>query len=322
MKPYSPLKKITMLTKKQANLISKKISKKLVKFSFLAKGNHNENYLFKTDKGKYVLRIERNPMFKNLKKEYRLLKSLENLDVGPKVFLLDTSYKIIQTDYFLEEFIPGKHPKRKVDDNFVKLMAIWFKKLHSYKTSKKPSCFKSGFFSLSCAIKPYYKNFKKYSFALEPKLLNEVDDLFNLSRKLCQKEDKIFLNSKRFSILHRDPSKDNILINKKEVMLIDWEFASVGLPEWELVYFLQSYKFENHHKKLFLKMYGYPNNKKSMKRLKILSLLNICGDIGYSIWRLGLLKNGEIKEDKKQRLSRLKQDIKTLKKILKELKWK
>jgi len=307
------------LTKRQANLIAEKINEKLVKFSFLAKGNHNENYFFETDRRKYVLRIENNPMFKNLKTEYKLLKSLENFCVGPKVFLLDTSHKIIQTDYFLEEFIPGKHPKRKISKTFVILMANWFKRLHSYKTSKKPNCGKKGYFSLSCAIKPYYNNFKKYGFALDPKLLNEVNTLFNSAIEICKKEDKIFSNHKKFSILHRDTSKDNILIKGKKVMLIDWEFASVGPPEWELVYFLQSYKLEKDDRELFLKTYGYPNNKKSIKRLQILFVLNICGDVGYSIWRLGLLKKGKIKEDKKQRLSRLKHDLNILKQILEKL---
>jgi len=308
------------LTKKQANDIANKINEKLIRVSFLAKGNHNKTYFFETDKRKYVLRIENNPMFKNLKKEYKLLKSIEKLGVAPKVFLLDTSHKIIKTDYFLEEFIPGIHPKRKVSKTFVILMANWFKKLHSYKVSEKPDCCNKGYFSLSCAIKPYYKNVKKYSYALTPKLLEEVDILLGYAVKICKKEDKLFSNYKKFSILHRDPSKDNILIKGKKVILIDWEFSSFGLPEWELVYFLQSYKFGKSQRELFLKTYGYSNNKKAMTRLKILSLLNICGDVGYSVWRLGLLEKKEIKENKKERLNRLKRDIKILRTIVEELK--
>lgn len=143
------------MDKKQVNLIIKKIDEKLVKFSFLAKGNHKDNYLIQTAKNKYILRIENNPQFNNLKKEYKILKIVEKLNFGPKVYLFDNSHKIITKDYLLEEFISGKHPKRKVDKGFVILMAKWFKKLHSLKISKKPENMKGKYFSLIEAIKPY-----------------------------------------------------------------------------------------------------------------------------------------------------------------------
>lgn len=302
-----------MITKKQANDLAKKIDEKLIKFSFLGKGSHNENYLFQTDKRKYVLRVESNPMFKNLKKEYRILKEIEHLNFGPKVYFIDTSHKIITTDYFLEEFISGKNPKMKVSDSFVKLMANWFKKLHSHKTTKK-----SKFEGLLASVKPFYNNYKKYNCALDSELSEKIKKLFESAIEICKKEDSIFSNRKNFSILHRDPSKDNVFINKNNVRLIDWEFADIGLPEWEIVYFLRHYKFTDKQKELFLKTYRFP--KSGMKKLKILSLLNTCGDIGYSVWRLGLLKNREIQENKEKRLARLNQDIKILGKIISELK--
>ncbi len=148
-------------------LVKAKIKGDLIDFKFLAKGNHNDSYSVKTARDKYVLRIENNPQFKNLKKEYRILKKVEKLDVGPKAFLFDKSHKIIPKDYILEEFISGKYPKRKVDKNFVKLMANWFKKLHALKTNEKLKGMKKEYFSLIDAIKPYYNNFKKYCKSVE-----------------------------------------------------------------------------------------------------------------------------------------------------------
>ena len=57
------------ITKKQVEQICKKLDEDLVKFSFLASGDHNDNYVIQTTEKKYVLRIENNPQFKNLKKE-------------------------------------------------------------------------------------------------------------------------------------------------------------------------------------------------------------------------------------------------------------
>ena len=89
-----------MIKKNQVENICKKLNTKLIAYKFLAKGNHNINYVLETDKEKFVLRIENNKQFKNLKKEYKLLKSL-SLGLAPKVFLFDSSRKIIEMDYFV-----------------------------------------------------------------------------------------------------------------------------------------------------------------------------------------------------------------------------
>lgn len=56
------------LNKHQVEEVCKKLNENLIEFSFLAKGNHNSNYIIKTTKNKYILRIEDNQQFKNLKK--------------------------------------------------------------------------------------------------------------------------------------------------------------------------------------------------------------------------------------------------------------
>ena len=139
------------LTKIQVEKICKKLGEPLTSFLFLAKGNHNSNYVVNTPKNKYVLRIENNLQFKNLKKEYDLLNSLKS-GIGPYAYLFDNSHKIMRNNYLVEEFIQGKHPTDKANDNFVKAMAVWFKNLHIIKTSKAPACSRKGYYSLSCAV--------------------------------------------------------------------------------------------------------------------------------------------------------------------------
>ena len=113
--------------------ICKKLNEEFIELKFLSGGEHNENYFLKTKTKNLVLRIENNYQFKNLKNEYEFLKGI-NGKFAPKVFLFDNSHKIISKDYLIEEFIKGKHPKRDVDNKFIKLMAKWYKKLHSNKT--------------------------------------------------------------------------------------------------------------------------------------------------------------------------------------------
>jgi len=301
-----------MISKNKIQLILSKsdIKENLIKFSFLAQGNHNDNYLIETAKGKYVLRIEKSLQFRNLRKEYKILQSLRE-GLGPKVYLFDLTGKIIKKNYLVEEFISGKHPKIKVDDNFIKLMAKWFKQLHKIKLSANKG------YSLINAIKPYYNNFKKYNYTLDDDFSEKIARLFKEVLKLCRENDKIFFSDKKFSLLHRDCSRDNIILSNNNVRLIDWEFSGYGVPEWDLIYFLQSYKFEKHHEKLFLDVYGYPNTQNSRQRLKMISLLNICGGIGYSLWRLALIKQGKVgKEEKLQTFGRINKDVGLLKSLL------
>jgi len=299
------------ITKKQVEQICKKLDEDLVKFSFLASGNHNDNYAIQTTKKKYVLRIENNPQFKNLKKEYNLLKSLKS-GLGPKVYFLDKSHKIIPTDYFVEEFVDGKYPK-KLNDKFLILIAKWLRGLHQ---QKKP-CKKH---SMLKAIKPYFKNVNNHKTAIPSETLKKIYSLFKRVTIFCKKNDDIFGKIKEACLLHGDLSRENIIYNGEKIILLDWEFSRFNFPEWDLVYFIQSLKLNPKQKELFLKTYKYPTSKTGRNRLLIISLLNTCGDIGYSVWRLGLVKEEKLNKKLTPEISkRLNLDINRLKKIIEDL---
>ena len=119
------------ISKEQAKKICFKFKKDFEDLKFLGKGNHNENYLLTVSGGIFVLRIENNTIFKNLKREHAFLKKTEG-KFGPKVFLFDNSRKIISRDYLVEEYIDGEHPKKK-SIFLMREMALWYHKLHNYK---------------------------------------------------------------------------------------------------------------------------------------------------------------------------------------------
>jgi len=299
------------VTIKMIKLIGEKMNEQFVDFSFLAKGNHNENYVIEASKRKYVLRIENNPQFKNLRKEYRKLKSLPS-GFGPQVYFMDQTRSIIRADYFVEEFISGKHIYQ-ADNKFIQLMARWLKKLHGQKKKCLP-------YSLVKAVYPYLRNINVNLNVLSPASRLELIDLMDRTQSYCQKNDLLFATRKTASLLHRDLSPDNVLYDGKKIRLLDWEFSDYGFPEWDLIYFMQSFSLSERLRTLFLKTYGYPLTKTAFDKLQVINLLNQCGDIGYSVWRLGLIKSGELKGVKKETvLSRLKLDIRRLKLTMKIL---
>src|SRR3989344_2144491 len=291
-----------MIKKTQIEIICKKLNTKLINYKFLAKGNHNMNYLLETNNGKFVLRIENNKQFKNLKKEFILLKKLKR-GLAPAVLLFDKSHKILKEDYLVEEFIDGKHPSEKLNDNFVSAMAKWFKELH--KITKE-----SKIYSVKFAVKPYYRNYLKYEYHLKDKNLKKQSKVYFLKAlKICKENNKLFSNRKAVSLLHNDSSRENIFYENNNIKLIDWEFAGYGLPEREIVYFFDSYNLTIRQIKLFLDIYNYPNTKLAKKKLDIYYIIILCSSIGYSLWRLDLVKD---KKSIKEINKRLLRDISLL----------
>ena len=297
------------LNKHQVEQVCKKLNENLIRFSFLAKGNHNSNYLLETTDNKYVIRVEDNQQFKNLKKEFKFLK-LAKPGLGPKVLLFDNSHKIIPRDYLIEEFIDGKHPSEEHPTNdFVEQMAEWFKKLHkTTKISSKP-------YLLTTKVKPYYKNYLKYKDNIEDEEFKEkLSRYISKALKILKKNNTIFANRKTISLLHNDTSSGNIFYKPGYVRLIDWEFVDYGLPERELIYFLDSYRLSKNQQNLFLRSYGYPNTKKVNIQLSMAYIILLFSSIGYSLWQLDMLQKKKFsKKDKAERIKRLIRDINLLK---------
>jgi len=304
-----------IIKKHQIEQICKRLRLRLVSYSFLAKGGQNINYLLESSKGKFVLRIENNKQFKNFRKEYLFLKSTNGL-LGPKVYLFDGSKKIIPRDFFVEEFIEGKHPS-KINNRFVIDMAKWFRKLHSRKTSKKPDCMINNRYSLLCALKPYYRNYKRYRHVLDENLKQVLNGYFNRALELCKINDNLFSDRKHFSILHRDPRKENMFYSKGKIRFIDWEFVDYNLPEWEIANFFEGSKLKDYQKKLFLKTYKYPNTEIARKRLAMIALINYCGGVGYVVWCMGLANKNPSK--KRNLLKRLRKGLSEFDRLFNEV---
>ena len=286
--------------KSQIIEICKKLYIDFVDYSFLSLGNHNETYLIKSKQGKYVLRIENNSQHKTLKKEYRLLKKI-NGKFAPKVYLFDNSRRIISRDYMVQEFIQGKHPERKVTTDFVRKMAIWYKKLHSIRTKKE--------YSLEKEFKSYKRKYMKFRKVLQKNLLDDLDTFFKKCVPILD-GNEIFSKIKYLSLNHGDPTRTNVFYVNKKIKLIDWEFSEYTLKEEDLVFFIYSYDLSERQKKVFFNTYGYSLTKKGNKKLRIIFLLHYLGVIVWRIERLGLIKKGQV--DPRQSASNEKEMIKEL----------
>jgi len=301
----------------QAKKVCERLNLTLKELKFLSRGNFNECYLIKTETQKLVLRIENNCQFKNLKKEYNFLKKLDG-KFGPKVFCYDDSKKVINNDFLVEEFIEGEHPERKVNNDFVKAMALFYKKLHKnkkiIKNKKKYPLIR---------FKDYKKNTFKHKIHLDLKQIKKLERIFLEIENLFKKYSAFPNKRKYFSLVQGDPSRTNIFYSKKKVRLIDWEFVGYNFPEVDLAFFFYSFDLNKKQKELFLNQYDYPKTKTALNILKVFKILHYVSMINWKLERLGLVKQGKV--DLKQGASteefiikEIKEDLTTIKSLLKE----
>jgi len=264
-------------TKTQVKQICDILKVDFISFDFLGMGSHNKNYVINTSQDRFVLRIEDNFQFDNLKEEYKFLKKTKG-KLGPEVFLFDDSHKIINRNFIVEEFIEGDHPK-KADDKYIKLMANWYKQLHKIKVKRKLT-------PLSKRIG--VKKYKKFSKILDSDIKNKLDKLYSESITLFDKNQKLFTHIKNLSLNHGDPTRTNVFYDEKSVRLIDWEFVHYNIPEADLVFFVWSYNLNKRQKKLFLDTYGFSKSKNAEKRFNLRLLAHIWGMISWRLERLDL----------------------------------
>lgn len=299
----------------QVQKICKKLSKPFISYKFLAAGGLNECYLITTSDGKYVLKIENNPGY--LKREYKNLK-LATHKLGPKIYFFDDSKKILKRPYMIQELLKGKHPKRKPDNEFVIKMAKWFKKLHSIKSSKIEKDELKRIHDLTKWVNLFYNRVKKAQIDFDEILYQKILAYFEKVLRICEKNKHIFRRRKQFPLVHNDPARENIFIEKSRVRLIDWEFAGFVIGERDLITFLRIYQLTDKQKTLFFKTYGYPQSKTGKKQFQILTHLMICGDLCWLVERLEAISKGKVGPKQQQRDKG--KIVKKIKKVLKESK--
>ena len=200
-------------------------------------------------------------------------------------------------------------------------MANWYKKLHKIKTDKLPKYLtKKDKYSFLKSSNHYYLNsYKKNKKVLDENLRRILDEIFEKAETIAKKNDKLFSKQKYFSLVHGDPTPENIFYFSRKVKLIDWEFAEFGLlVEWDLAFFIQKYKLSKQKEKLFLETYHFPRTKHYQKRLLLVKLRLILMTLKWLVERLNL--SYQNKTDPKTYASSVEEIIKEIYKDIPETK--
>ncbi len=278
-----------------AEKIFKNIKVSPTKVEFLAAGNNNKNYRIYSNEGAFVLRIELGSQFNNLEKEYEFLKKFKGL--GPKVFYLDTSKKVIPSAFLIEEFIEGE-PIDKIETAFLNTAGKWYKRLHSNKNNNYSKySTEEFFFDLEVFFENTASNrYDEFRYVLDKKWEMELTPDFKKASEIIKNNKKLFNELNKLSLTHGDPSKGNIFYSKGTMRVIDWEFSEYSIPESELVFFIWTHGLSKKQETIFLKSYGCNFSEESKKRLDVVYLIHLLSMISWRVQRLDLINKGKIEK--------------------------
>jgi len=237
-----------------------KPKEKVISIKKLSRGESNTNYLIKTDKSKYVIRFDiLNKTCSEFKQEFLILKKIEKLNLGSKPLFLDVSKKYFKENFMILSYLNGisldKLSKKKYNSNLNKIATL-LGNLHNTKLD-----FKNKYFSFKKLVMENRINIKKIK-----KQVNKNGNLFQLC-DTYSKHLKILIKDykPKLKFCHGDVCLPNILINKGEFFLIDWESAGNLDPALELSLHFYEFNYSSSQKNSFLKKYLKLTKDKTLK---------------------------------------------------------
>jgi very-short-patch-repair endonuclease/thiamine kinase-like enzyme len=218
------------------------------KIEFFASSQCNDLYLVTKNDKKYLARItnwEQNKTWKIKQEEYEKLNFIKDLNIAPISHYYDLGQNEKQIHWSLVDFVEGETVKKLSDKNIVQL-AQTLKKLHENTIKNK---YGDRWFSLE---KIPYKSYtlKEYS-ENKPEFAQKAgyDELKKSFENINWQE------IKKFCLIHNDLKPLNMVENNDEILLIDWEYAYMDIPENDIARFFVENSLTEIQKKLFLENY-------------------------------------------------------------------
>lgn len=196
-------------------------------------GLNHQTYLIETEQHQFVLKLFRISMQHAIDAQ----KFAASFDLAPPITYSNTSYDVALMDYVDESTISAS----EINTEVLQKVGAALAKLHSLPTTKiKPSI---GKFDLM----GFYNNY-----------LNEISEqrihLINAQLKPAL---DIFLNDSTTNCFcHNDLVTENCFINKGKVQLIDWEYAQLHNPWFDLAAVIYYFDLNDNQAREFLACYG------------------------------------------------------------------
>lgn len=276
------------MNKEVKNLFFKITDKNARTIEKIEYGFNSYNYLINDS---YVLRIplEEKDETINYIDEKKIFDLVSPLNIGEKVIYFD------ETDGIkLSKFIHGtRFYYREPTQEQIVYVAKTIKKLH------KSKILSSNDYDMFNKLKVYKSPLNPNSFIEEGYEKRTIKDL----EKIFDKEEKVFS--------HNDLVKGNLLFKFNSLSIIDWEYAGMNHPYFDLASFISENNLNDSQQDFFLKKF-FGSDFNSLIKKRVLMFCRFQNILFY-YWALYLYKKRDLEVYKKiaqEKLINIAQDIK------------
>lgn len=232
-------------------------------------GMTNKNYKVTINMEKYILRIPGNgteAMINRQSEKYNT-KIVSELGLDAEMLYFNEFNGIKLCKYINNaETINPKTAKREEN---MKLTTNILKKLHW-----SGSTFENEF--------NVFDKIREYEILLEENGGKKFNDYFEVRDKVFKLKDTLEHYGIDLKPCHNDTVPENFVKDENRIYLIDWEYAGMNDPMWDLAAHILECDFNEDEEELFLDIY-FENNMNEIHKAKIL-IYKICQDFLWSIW--------------------------------------
>ncbi len=179
-----------------------------------------------------------------LKKEYRVMKFIESLEISPKVSKL-------KENEIIEEFIDGENlHNTDLDDVVIIKLANSINKLHKLDLPKEIREIVQDEF----VVDKKYQPLKLFEYITEG--ISQYIDYRKLKDLFIEYNE--YLNTKNYNmgLIHGDLNPGNILLNKEGLFITDWTDCRYDILSCDVSQLFYVFDFKEEQKKMFLKNYS------------------------------------------------------------------
>ena len=219
----------------------------------LVDGLTNSNWLLEINNNQYVIRINATndlALKLNRQSEWDMHQSISSYGICPAYLYRDPS-----DTYWIRPFLKTHTLESTIAQNksfftssFLKVIAIHFKAVHSTPIAKGwPRIIYSEL------IEHYWQQISKKQNNTKNKPEQSLKNrLANIKKTL-----RLKLEGSNYTecLCHMDPNPSNWILDKKELHLIDWEYAALGNKAWDLAVFSDTCFLSTNQMDLLLKHY-------------------------------------------------------------------
>ena len=194
---------------------------------------------------KAVLKTKKEVIITNsILTELEIHQFLNKYDLCPEIL----DYDLIN-NRIVYEYIEYPVEKSKYNKVFLEIFGESLSKLHSLNFKNQ-------------GIETFEEKIESYRNILRTSAKIDIQESFLLF-------DKLYKNPTKLVFCHNDLNPMNIFLDKK-MQFIDWEYAGLNMPIYEIASIKKSFNFSSDQFKIFLKAYGQDFNYNEIKEFEIL----------------------------------------------------